>query len=248
MLNWRTRGPDHWASNPLQAPCPAVDSEQGRKIHDGGIFLQAMENFLRGTHDMVNSAYVMEGFPEKCHGMGIYLYIMEKFTAKFHDMWIPSYTMENSFECIHDIGTFSYTMDYSLTGIHEMKTFSYIMEKFLRGIHDMGNSAYVMEKVFLAACFCLSEQYYQQNPRLVLLQQKTASSSINRIHIQYCSESLSPAVVSTESAFSTAPTEEREQYSANNYCSVLLRQLVISSTINRIRIQYCFQTVGQSTW
>ena len=232
---------------------------------------------------MVNSAYVMEGFPEKCHGMGIYLYIMEKFTAKFHDMWIPSYTMENSFECIHDIGTFSYTMDYSLTGIHEMKTFSYIMEKFLRGIHDMGNSAYVMEKVFLAACFCLSEQYYQQNPRLVLLrqppwsssnkgigiqycshplvtsstitesafillQQKTASSSINRIHIQYCSESLSPAVVSTESAFSTAPTEEREQYSANNYCSVLLRQLVISSTINRIRIQYCFQTVGQSTW
>ena len=210
----------------------------------------------------------MEGFPEKCHGMGIYLYIMDKFPAKFHDMGIPSYTMENSFERIHDIGTFSYTMDYSLTGIHEMKTFSYIMEKFLRGIHDMGNSAYVMEKVFLAACFCLSEQYYQQNPRLVLLRQPPWSSSNKGIGIQYCSHNLLPAVVSTaltitvqycshpllpavlstESAFSTAPTEDREQYSANNYCSVLLPPLVISSTINRIRIQYCFQTVGQSTW
>lgn len=132
------------------------------------------------------------------------LHIMEKFPAKFHDMGIPSYTMENSFECIHDIGTFSYTMDYSLTGIHEIKTFSYIMEKFLRGIHDMENSAYVMEKVFLAACFCLSQQYYQANPRLVLLQQKTASSTALTITVQYCSDNLSPAVLSTESAFSTA--------------------------------------------
>ena len=160
----------------------------------GGFFCKPWNGPPAKFHDIGIILHIMEGFPEKCHGMGIYLYIMDKFPAKFHDMGIPSYTM-----------------DYSLTGIHEMKTFSYIMEKFLRGIHDMGNSAYVMEKVFLAACFCLSEQYYQQNPRLVLLQQKTASSSINRIHIQYCSESLSPAVVSTESAFSTAPTTPMEQ-------------------------------------
>lgn len=128
------------------------------------------------------------------------LHIMEKFPAKFHDMGIPSYTMENSFECIHDIGTFSYTMDYSLTGIHEIKTFSYIMEKFLRSIHDMENSAYVMEKVFLAACFCLSQQYYQANPRLVLLPQLPWSSSINRIHIQYCSDNPHGAVVTKASA------------------------------------------------
>ncbi len=151
MLNWRTRGPDHWASNPLQAPCLAVDSEQGRKTHDRGIFLQAME-------------------------------------------WSPA--------------------------------------KF----HDIGNSAYVMEKVFLSACFCLSQQYYQANPRLVLLPQLVASSSINRILIQYCSDNLHGAVVITESAFSTAPTEDREQYSANNYCSVLLPPLVTSSSINRIRV------------
>ena len=126
MLNWRTRGPDNSASNPLQAPCPAVDSEQGRKTHDRGIFLQAME-------------------------------------------WSPA--------------------------------------KF----HDMGNSAYVMEKVFLAACFCLSQQYYQANQRLVLLRQPPWSSSINRIGIQYCSHNLLPAVVSTESAFSTAPVPCHQQ-------------------------------------
>ena len=151
MLNWRTRGPDHSASNPLQAPCPAVDSEQGRKTHDRGIFLQAMENFLRG-------------------------------------------------------------------------------------IHDMGNSTYVMEKVFLAACFCLSEQYYQQNPRLVLLRQPPWSSSNKGIGIQYCSHPLVTSSTITESAFSTAPTEDREQYSANNYCSVLLPPLVASSTINGISV------------
>ena len=185
------------------------------------------------------------------------MHIMEKFPAKFHDMGIPSYTMENSFECIHDIGTFSYTMDYSLTGIHEIKTFSYIMEKFLRGIHDMENSAYVMEKVFLAACFCLSpavlstesafstaptedrEQYSANNYCSVLLPLLVISSTINRIRIQYCSDSPHGAVVTKESAFSTAPTAGREQYSTNNYGSVLLRQPPWSSSNKEFSIQYC---------
>ena len=139
MLNWRTGGPDHWASNPLQAPCLAVDSEQGRKTNDRGIFLQAME-------------------------------------------WSPA--------------------------------------KF----HDIGNSAYVMEKVFLSACFCLSQQYYQANPRLVLLPQLVASSSINRILIQYCSDNPHGAVVLTESAFSTALTTCYQQYYQQNPRLVLLRQ------------------------
>ena len=164
--------------------------------------------------------------------------------AKFHDIGIILHIMEGFPEKCHGMGIYLYIMDKFPAKFHDMGIPSYTMENSFECIHDMGNSAYVMEKVFLAACFCLSEQYYQQNPRLVLLPQLPWSSSINRIHIQYCSHPLSPAVLSTESAFSTAPTEDREQYSANNYCSVLLRQLVISSTINRIRIQYCFQTVG----
>jgi len=55
-----------------------VDSEQGRKTHDRGIFLQAMEWSLAKFHDMGIILHIMEGFPEKCHGMGIYLYIMGK--------------------------------------------------------------------------------------------------------------------------------------------------------------------------
>lgn len=52
--------------------------------------------------------------------------------------------------------------------------------------------------------FACHQQYYQQNPRLVLLQQKTASSTALTITVQYCSRYLSSAVLSTESAFSTA--------------------------------------------
>ena len=161
MLNWRTGGPDHWASNPLQAPCLAVDSEQGRKTNDRGIFLQAME-------------------------------------------WSPA--------------------------------------KF----HDIGNSAYVMEKVFLSACFCLSQQYYQANPRLVLLPQLVASSSINRILIQYCSDNPHGAVVLTESAFSTALTTCYQQYYQQNPRLVLLRQPPWSSSNEGIGIQYCSHNLSQA--
>lgn len=59
--------------------------------------------------------------------------------------------------------------------------------------------------------FACHQQYYQQNPRLVLLPQLPWSSSINRIHIQYCSDNLHGAVVTKESAFSTALTAPMEQ-------------------------------------
>ena len=113
------------------------------------------------------------------------------------------------------------------------------MEYSSECIHDIGTSAYIMEKVFLAACYCLSQQYYQQNPRLVLLQEKTASSTVLTIAVQYCSDNPHGAVVLTKSAFSTAPTPCFEQYYQQNQRLVLLRQLEWSSTINRIGIQYC---------
>lgn len=85
---WRTRGPDHSASNPLQAPSLAVDSEQGKKIHDRGIFLKAMEWSPAKFHDIGIILHIMEGFPEKCHGMGIILHIMEGFLEKCRGMGI----------------------------------------------------------------------------------------------------------------------------------------------------------------
>lgn len=128
----------------------------------------------------------------------------------------------------HDMGIPSYTMENSFECIHDIGTFSYTMDYSLTGIHEIKTFSYIMEK-FLRGIHDMENSAYV----------------MEKVFLAACF-CLSPAVVSTESAFSTAPTEDREQYSANNYYSVLLPQLVISSTINRIRIQYCFQTVGQS--
>lgn len=75
---------DSWTGplgfKPITGTLPS--SEQGRKIHDRGIFLQAMEWSPAKFHDIGIILHIMEGFPEKCHGMGIYFAYHGKVSRK----------------------------------------------------------------------------------------------------------------------------------------------------------------------
>lgn len=81
---------DSWTGpfgfKPITGTLPS--SEQGRKIHDRGIFLKAMEWSPAKFHDIGIILHIMEGFPEKCHGMGIIFHIMEGFLEKCRGMGI----------------------------------------------------------------------------------------------------------------------------------------------------------------
>ena len=102
-----------------------------------------------------------------------------------------------------------------------------------------GRAVLMPESAFSTAPYACFEQYWCPNPLSLLLPLPGPSSTKHRIRYLYCSVYRLRAVLTTDSAFSTAPNARTEQYCWPIPLFLLLLIPVTSSTNDRFCSFYC---------